>query len=610
MPSIDHQAPLSPARLAELALFAGLDESALAALSEKLELLWISSGTDLFVQDEQADALYVLLSGTLAVLHKSPEAEGPYERLIGRVHAGETVGEMAILSGRARSATVRAIRDCEVARFKRSDFEYLMAQEPSAMLQITRIAFSRLEASIKGFARKRPPAKAFAILPSSSPVEVAQLMAFASQFQTSLESFGEVAVITEAQSSGRSSADFHGIEQKCRYVLYISLESSGAWFELCKRQSDEWLNLHWPERENSSAQPSGCTTAANQSGAEPAQHSNPSALKRQHLIFIQSPAASYSCAAALADLPNAKTHQVRSSADIARVARLLTGHATGLVLGGGGARGFAHLGVIRALREHGLQIDATAGTSIGAVIAAGLAMQWDDEELYLRYHRSFVAKNPLRDYTFPFIALVAGRGATARLKSEYGNCQIEDLALPYFCISTNLTRGTLQEHNSGPLWLALRASIAIPGILPPVFHRGEVFVDGGVINNLPVDVMRKNLSGRIIGVDIAGDYAIKTSVEEADLPPVWRMAIDWFKGIRPRPNILQILLRSGMVNSASAAEQNRRSSDCLIQPPVEQLELLDWQSFDRAIEIGYSHTRNLIEKGLWDNQDADVLPPQ
>ncbi len=598
--------------LRSLSLFSGLDAAALKVISERLEVQWIASGTDLFQQNDSADALYVLLSGALAVLHTAPPLPGslPTEaKWVGQVLAGETVGEMAMLSGKPRTATVRAIRDSEVLRFKRSDFEALMTSEPSAMLHIAQVAFQRLEASQAGARKRDRQGRTFAIVPAVTPqvsdcghgkhvghrAGDTETLAFAHSLADALGRFGAVALVTQAAAANESSGYFHALEQRSRFLIYVSEENFGPWFELCRRQADEILHLAPPRAmpQLEGNVPGGNTPSFN---APTAQRD---VLKRERLILLHNDQILAAQANAWRLIkPGALLHHVGDIEDVERIARFLTGNATGLVLGGGGARGFAHLGVVRALREHGMQIDAVGGTSIGAIVAAGVAMQWSDEELYQRYHASFVETNPLRDYTLPFIALVAGRKVTARLKQQYGDTLIEDLPLPYYCVSANLTRGILKEHRDGPLWRALRASIAIPGILSPVFHDGEVLVDGGVINNLPVDVMRRGLYGRVIAVDIAGDYAIKTQVEESDLPPVWKMMRDWFRGVRPRPSILQILLRSGMVNSASTAENNRKHCDWMIKPPVDQLELLDWKSFDRAIEIGYSHTRMLIEKGL------------
>ncbi len=138
------------------------------------------------------------------------------------------------------------------------------------------------------------------------------------------------------------------------------------------------------------------------------------------------------------------------------------------MLSGGGARGFAHLGVIRALREARVPIDFVGGSSIGSIIAAGVAVGWSDDEMRMRYRRSFVDTNPVNDYTFPFVALTRGRKVSRLLQREYGDVLIEDLRRPFFCISANLTTGRALEHRDGRLVDALRASVAIPGVMPPV----------------------------------------------------------------------------------------------------------------------------------------------
>src|SRR6202035_4079754 len=188
--------------------------------------------------------------------------------------------------------------------------------------------------------------------------------------------------------------------------------------------------------------------------------------------------------------PVALHHHVGDAADLGRLARLITRRGGRLVLSGGGARGFAHLGIIRALREARVPIDFVGGSSIGSIIAAGVAVGWSDDEMRLRYRRSFVDTNPVNDYTFPFVALTRGRKVSRLLQREYGDILIEDLRRPFFCVSANLSTGRALEHRDGRLADALRASVAIPGVLPPVFHGDDVLVDGATINNLPVDVMQ------------------------------------------------------------------------------------------------------------------------
>jgi NTE family protein len=294
-----------------------------------------------------------------------------------------------------------------------------------------------------------------------------------------------------------------------------------------------------------------------------------------------------------AQVADARLHHVRGNDDIERVARLLIGRSLGLVLSGGGARGFAHIGVVRALREAGIRIDSVGGTSIGAIIGAGVAADWSDEEMLENYRRAFVAGRPLKDYTFPFISLVSGRRVSRLLREAFGVRDVEDLALPYYCVSANLTAGHAQVHRSGPLWLWLRASSAIPGILPPVLHRGEVFVDGAVINNLPTDVMREQAVGEIVAVDISADDVLHAGVEEYALPSAWRLLLDRGRP-RKRPGILSILLRSGMVNAEAASIERRAQTKLLLTPPLQSIELLDWHAYERAIDAGYRYACEVL----------------
>jgi NTE family protein len=290
---------------------------------------------------------------------------------------------------------------------------------------------------------------------------------------------------------------------------------------------------------------------------------------------------------------DAQLHHVRHGDDVERVARLLTGRSIGLVLSGGGARGFAHIGVVRALREAGMRIDSVGGTSIGAIIGAGVAADWSDEEMVEKYRKAFVDGRPLRDYTLPFVSLVTGRRVAHLLREAFGARDIEDLALPYYCVSANLSVGKVHVHRSGPIWLWLRASSAIPGILPPVFHRSEVFVDGAVMNNLPTDIMRQQAVGEIVAVDISADDVLRADVEEYALPSMWRMCVDRFARPR-RPGILSILLRSGMVNAEAASIERRAYTNLLLTPPLSDIELLDWHAYERAIEAGYRHACEVI----------------
>jgi len=206
-----------------------------------------------------------------------------------------------------------------------------------------------------------------------------------------------------------------------------------------------------------------------------------------------------------------------------------------------------------------------------------------------------VDTNPMSDYTFPLVSLVSGRKVGRLLRKEFGVARIEDLRLPYFCVSANLTRGQAAVHRQGELWLWLRASVAIPGVLPPVIAENQVYVDGATINNLPVDVMREVVDGTIFAVDAGADRTFAPDMDLTEMPAVWQLG-KWRRVRRSRMNIMQILWRAGMVNSEASTIGHRELADLLLKPPTDGINMLDWKAFDQAIDLGYRHACEVLER--------------
>jgi NTE family protein len=562
----------------ELPLFRDLDPALLDALTDAIEWLGLPGGMTLFDDGDLPDALYFVVNGTLGAYQTTPDG---HRRLVGRITSGETVGEMALITGNPRSATIVALRDTELGRLPRSAFEQLMLSHPQGLLRISQLMVQRLDSSqrqTRGALRARP--KTIAIVPNASSTDAAT---FAAQLTTHLEHLGRAELVWHQRGATRSSQWFHAIERANEFVVYVCDVAPTSWSRLCLRQADALLlladadaaSMDWPVLDT-----------ADQSLL---------ALRRTELVLVHRGQITPGSTARWLDrLPGVIHHHVRGSKDIARVARLLSGRGLGVVLSGGGARGFAHVGVLRALREANITIDAIGGTSIGAIIAAGHALEWSDEELTARVRRSFVDTNPLNDYTLPFVSLVSGRKVSRLLRDEFAATAIEDLPLPFFCVSSNLTTGRLAVHRRGELWRWLRASVAIPGVLPPVVHQGELFVDGASINNLPVEVMREAGLGQVIGVDVGADRAFTTDEVDSDAPPLWR-TLKWFRARKHRVNILQILWRAGTINSAGQRASRHELSDLLLQPPLEQIDLLNWKGFDRAVATGYEYAKARVK---------------
>ncbi len=552
--------------LGALQMFRGLDRETLAAIAAELEWLSVPGGATLFAAGEQPDAMYLVIAGCLGVY-----ASGESARLLSRIPAGETVGEMGLLSGHPRTATVIALRDSDLARLPRDSFDRVIVRHPAAMLRVAQLVVERLESA------ERPPrgvgSRTYAVVPQSLEVDAG---GFAAELVSALSGLGRTELVWSVRGQDHSSAWFHRIESANDFVVYVADPEPTSWTKLCMRQADALLLV---ARAEAAALPWPVMPREAVAGA----------AARSELILLNDGRVLPGAAARWrALLPGADHHHVSGAPDVARVARMLTGKAVGLVLSGGGARGFAHIGVVRALREAGLPIDLIGGTSMGAIMGAGVAAAWTTEEMIERFHRTFVATNPLSDYTLPVVSLVSGRKVSRLLRQEFGEVAVEDLPLPFYAVSANLTTGRSSVHREGELWRWLRASVAIPGVLPPIFHNGEVHVDGGAINNLPVDVMRAANRGIVIGVDVGSDTTFTTDIQEVDLPPLWKM-LGWFRRHKRRPTILQILIRAGMVNAEAATMAGRRLSDLLLQPPLASVDLLNWQAFHRAVEAGYGH---------------------
>ena len=261
-------------------------------------------------------------------------------------------------------------------------------------------------------------------------------------------------------------------------------------------------------------------------------------------------------------------HHVRSRADGERAARLITGKGTGLVLSGGGARGLAHVGVAKALAELGIPVDAIGGASIGALIGAGLALEWDLDAVFANRMQGFLSRPYLRDFGFSRSALFSGRKINRLFNEWFGEIRIEETPVNFFCVSTNLTAGSLTVHTSGKIADWVRASAAIPGVFPPILDQGSVHVDGGVLDNLPISTMRRSGVSSVVAVNVGLDDPISASAGP--------------------PGVLELLKRVGTIGADSKLGSELRKCDHLIRPDVGHIGLLDWRSHQEAIAAGYN----------------------
>ena len=596
--------PELTAFLSSTSLLRGLDEVALRAIATELECVYLSGGETLMREGELGDSLYILLNGRLRITATRP---GKEEAVINEIGPGETVGEMAILTGEPRAATVRAIRDCALVKFSKAAFEHLVERYPKTMMQLAGLIVLRFQRMVRSPRFETVPAT-IVLVPAGEDAPVAEVarhltatlstiattLRVHSQFVDHCLGNGVAQHPLDHEENSRIVAWLSEQEGRHTFVVYEPDHWPSPWAARCIRQADRILLVGRADsppvlsRLEADALDSGPTSAA----AE---------LVLVHPRGTTRPAGT---GAWLAKRRVTAHHHVRhgSDADMRRLARRLTGRSFGLVLSGGGARGLAHIGVIRALEELAVPIDVVGGTSIGGIIAALYALGHDSRSMIELCRRGFVEMGvqPLRDYTPPLVSLLSGRHASAVLKMFAADAQVEDLWIKHFCVSTNLTRAECLVHEDGPLYKWLMATACLPGYYPPITLNGDLLVDGGLLNLFPTDVMKRLGVGTVIGVDVTVRQDLGTDLTYQGSLSGWRLLgarLNPFIQTLRMPSIFGILSRAVTVNGIYHLESLKQGVDLYLHPPVEPFELGDWRSLDTIVEIGYQSAREKI--GRW-----------
>ena len=583
-------------RLRGFPLLADVSDAALRRLLSEANWFGLPGGMLLKRDGENHRALFLVVTGSLGVF---VDDEKGGKRLVAHVPAGETVGEMSLISGEdSHSAQLVALRDTELLRISQEGFESLIARHPLVMMNLMRVLVKRLQETTQNPSDKVRP-KTFALIPLQEGLGDEPI---ARRIASVLVQMGSKAAVLDANSAEQSAEWFNAFEAAHDVVFYRGDAPDSAWTQLCLRQADRILLL----AESDKPLPLRPLDL-------PAFKERATGLPQLLLLHRTGNTEELPEHFALRSGLFESHHHVRAHNmdDIRRLARFIAGRAIGLVLAGGGARGFAHIGVIKALTEAGVPFDHLGGTSMGGIIAAGIALEWSLDELIARTREVFVKSNPLSDYTIPLIALVRGKKVSNLLREHFGDIRIEEMPRPFFCVSSDLTSGRIHVHRAGPLWRALRASVALPGILPPVTHHGHLLVDGGVMNNLPVDVMAQRSTGPIIASDVTGELDIRVTDERYGERPWWWLV---WQRMRGSPSILSILMRSGTVGSEAQRRLVREQVNYLFEPPLPDIGLRDWKKFDQAVAEGYEHAQGVIEKhgvpltDVWAEGPAVMLP--
>ena len=567
----------------------------------------LEGGLRLFSQGDAADGLYLLIHGRLRA---SVTAGDGSEEVLGDVAPGEAVGEMALLGDGVRTAHVDAVRDSRLLRLDVEAFHGVASRHPEFLWNLSRLVVSRI----------RPSHRATIDLPVVRTIAVAcsggseMRDRFVARLTAALKPYGTSAIlratdlppeVTRTCNPGRLAAWLDEHETRHRFLLAVADPGDWDWRRLLFRQADRILVV-CPADDDP-----GRSQSARRSTAERGRQVR---VRRDLVLLHPDGCRPPSGTARRLDAGDfTRAHHLREDrdGDYERLGRFLAGRAVGLVFAGGGAKGFAHLGVLRALKEQGVPVDAVGGTSIGAILAAAVASDWDDRRLTSALRASFVATNPANDFqVLPFVSLVKGRKMERLLRRNLGEARIEDLWLPFFCVSSNLTASEKAVHTRGPLWKALRASASIAGVFPPVVIDGQLHIDGGSFDNLPVDTARRLDAGHVIGCDIA--RPVHPSVGIDAVPSAGRLLLDRLLRRRRHrvPGMMATMMQATFLSGLERARCGAADADLFFEAKMSGVGFLDWKALDRAASLGYDQTREALDQpACRERLDAILRPP-
>ena len=586
-----------------------IEPAALSLLRQRLTWVEVAGGQTLMEQGAPGDSMYLSISGRLRAYVRDEDGVPRMVREMGR---GQVIGEMSLYTDEPRSASVVAIRDSVLVRLDKRHFAELLASSTQVSMALTRQIIRRLQTQ-----HERNPVPlpvTIGLLAISDGVE---LQPFAQKLASQLTGKGRICVIdsaaldrllgeagaangsaTDAQLNRRISMLLDNVEAEHEFVLLLGDATPSEWTRRCCRHCDELLLLADATR-------------------EPVLHPietdwllhRPARAEAAEILVLLHPAETRcprGTSAWLARRPVTEHVHIRPALerDMARLARIESRTAVGLVLAGGGARGFAHLGVYQALQEHGIEVDFVGGTSIGAVMAALVASDQPLATAMAVTRRAF-ALNPTGDFNWlPLLSLIGGgrlRRAIAEALEQLLGCSadIEDLWKNYYCIATNYSQAREQPLRSGSLPKALRASTAIPGALPPVILDGDLVCDGGTFNNFPVDVMRKLRGvGQVIGVDL--NFKKPRRIEFDEVPGTWTLLRDRLRPRKQRryklPTMASYLMNVTILYSMSRQRHAQLQTDLYFNPPLDRVGLLEWKRFDQIVQQGYAHAVEVLGK--------------
>ncbi|XP_052377466.1 patatin-like phospholipase domain-containing protein 7 isoform X4 [Oncorhynchus keta] len=622
-----------------------------------LDWMAVEAGRAVYRQGDKSDSTFIVLSGRLrSVIMK----EDGKKELTGEYGRGDLIGVVEALTHQNRATTVHAVRDSELAKLPEGALGYIKRKFPQVVTRLIHLLGQKILQQVNGpltarsLALHTPGSKWDAGNPASNlstvtvlPVsEEVPLTAFTLELQHALIAIGPTLLLTSdsiKQRLGAAALDsvheyrlssWLGQQEDIhRIVLYQTDYTLTPWTQRCIRQADCIIIVGLGEQdpavgelermlEGSAVRAQKQLVLLHREDGPPPQGTvewlNMRSWISRHL-HLSCPRRVFS-KRSLPKLIEMYQRVFQKPADrhsdFSRLARVLTGNAIALILGGGGARGCSQVGIMHALSEAGIPVDLVGGVSIGSLMGALYAEDRSHCRMRMRAREwamgmTLVFKKVL-DLTYPITSMFSGAAFNSSIYTVFKDKQIEDLWIPYFNITTDITASTMRVHTDGSLWRYVRASMSLSGYLPPLCDPkdGHLLMDGGYINNLPADVARSMGAKVVIAIDVGSQDETNLTNYGDSLSGWWLL----WKRLNPLAekvkvlNMAEIQTRLAYVCCVRQLESVKSSDYCeYIRPPIDRYRTLEFGKFDEIAvslplslsdeiaEVGYQHGKTVFD---------------
>ena len=550
-------------------LFSELPDEMLDSIVARAQRVRVDAGEWLFRQGEEGDCLYVVRSGRLEAIRDDGGGEA-----VATIERGAVVGELAVLAHSKRAASIRALRDCELLKITSTDFTALMAGSAPLAAALARTLSAQVQAGTGARAARRPLPTTIALVPLTRGLPISEIGHALADALSETGTVGTLDRVGEPPPSGDPLVAFAPMVDACEEVRDHVLLFTGN-----PKEPDAWTEFSLARADRILAVTAG--------GEAPGWLAERVTLRGCDLAGYDISPGSGALSDWIAALEPAALHRLDAgdglAAGAALAARRLAGRSIGVVLSGGGARAFAHLGVLEELVAAGLPIDRVGGVSMGAFIGAQLAAGRDVAEIDAHCYDEWVRRNPINDYTLPRRALIRGQKGQAMARRVFGELRIEDLPKAFYCASTDLRRSELAIHRHGSVAEAVLASISLPILAPPRILEGRALIDGSLLDNLPIEPMGRSGEGPVIAVDVKPRRSRSPSERRRS---------------KSAPPIGETIARVLQLASADTTDAADRHADVMIRAGVGGVGLLEFHQIDAAREAGRQAARKALERGL------------